>query len=63
MRTWQMEEGHLVCRWSELGEHTPYSSEWMQENSNAQGGYLEPVPDFANHSPFGGASWFDRYRG
>jgi hypothetical protein len=23
-----------------------------------QGAYLPPVPDFASHSPFGGASWF-----
>jgi hypothetical protein len=22
---------------------------------------LPPLPDFASHSPFGGASWFERY--
>jgi hypothetical protein len=32
---------------------------WMEETSDIQSGYLPPVPDFASHSPFGGAtSWF-----
>jgi hypothetical protein len=33
----------------------------MQEASDVQGSYLPPVPDFASHSPFGGATWFQRY--
>jgi hypothetical protein len=24
-----------------------------------EGAYLEPVPDFASHSPFGGPDWFE----
>jgi len=38
-----------------------YRPPWMQESSDAQGSYLPPVPDFASHSPFGGATWFERY--
>jgi hypothetical protein len=31
----------------------------MQEISEVQSGYLPPIPDFASHSPFSGAtSWF-----
>jgi hypothetical protein len=30
----------------------------MQQASEIQGSYLPPVPDFASHSPFGGATWF-----
>jgi len=59
--SWQTESGHLVCRWSEVGEHVPYDSQWMREASDIHGSYLPPVPDFASHSPFGGATWFLRY--
>jgi hypothetical protein len=58
---WQMEAGRLACRWSEVGQGLQYNPPWMQEVSNIQGSYLPPVPDFASHSPFGGATWFDRY--
>jgi hypothetical protein len=34
----------------------------MEETSNIQSGYLPPVPDFASHSPFGGADWFQPHR-
>jgi hypothetical protein len=33
----------------------------MQEAFDIQGSYLEPITDFASHSPFGGAHWFERY--
>ncbi len=56
--SWRMERGHLVCRWSEGGQSVRYNPHWMQETSDIQSGYLLPVPDFASHSPFGGASWF-----
>ena len=58
--TWQMEAGHLACSWSDIGQRSPYNPPWMQEVSNAQGSYLPPIPDFASHSPFGGAAWFER---
>lgn len=61
MRSWKMETGHPTCRWSEVGQRVPYNPRWMQDASNPQGSYLPPVPDFASHSPFGGATWFDRY--
>ena len=60
--SWQSDTGHLGCVWSELGQRTEYNPCWMQEASDAQGGYLPPVPDFASHSPFGGASWFEPYK-
>lgn len=61
--SWQVEAGHLECRWS-VGQYVQYNPSWMQEASNVQGSYLPPTPDFASHSPFGGArgaSWFLRY--
>jgi len=64
--SWQMDNGHRVCRWSEVGQsevgqHVQYIPPWMQETSDIQGSYLPPVPDFAAHSRFGGAPWFRRY--
>ena len=56
--SWQTETGHLACRWSEVGQRVPYNPGWIEETSDLQGGYLAPIPDFASHSPFGGASWF-----
>jgi hypothetical protein len=59
MRSWQTEKRHLTCRWSEVGQRVQCNPRWMQEASDIQSGYLSPVPDFASHSPFGGAtSWF-----
>ena len=55
---WQTETGHLACRWSEVGRRVHYNPRWMEEPSDIQSGYLPPVPDFASHSPFGGAFWF-----
>lgn len=57
--SWQAETGHFICHWSEVGQHVEYDPRWMREASDAQGGYLPPAPDFASHSPFGGASWFE----
>jgi hypothetical protein len=56
--SWQAEDGHLACRWSEVGQRVRYKPRWMQETSQIQSGYLPPLPDFASHSPFGGATWF-----
>jgi hypothetical protein len=53
--SWQMETGYLACRWSEIGQRVPYSPPWLQEASEMHGAYLPPLPDFASHSPFGGA--------
>jgi len=61
MTSWKMETGQLRCRWSEVGQRTPYNPRWMQEASDVQGSYLPLITDFASHSPFGGPSWFDRY--
>ena len=51
---WQLETGHLTCRWSEFGQPVRYNPGWMQESSEPQTGYLTPIPDFVNRSPFGG---------
>jgi hypothetical protein len=32
----------------------------MDEASDIQGSYLEPITDFASHSPFAGSRWFER---
>ena len=58
MRTWQTDTGHLACRWLDLGKRVRYTARWMQENPDVRGSYLPAVPNFANHSPFGGPSWF-----
>jgi len=58
--SWQAESGLLACCWSEVGQRVQYNPPWMEETSEIQsGGYLPPLPDFASHSPFGGASWFE----
>ena len=59
-RTWQLQGGHLLCVWSEVAQHVGYSARWMTEASDTDipSGYLPPVPDFASHSPFCGAFWF-----
>ncbi len=54
--SWQTETGHLACRWSDVGRRVQYNPPWMREPSES--GYVPPVPDFASHSPFGGADWF-----
>ncbi len=57
--SWQTETGDLACRWSEVGQRTQYEPAWMLDTSDIQCGYLEPIPDFPSHSPFGGPSWFE----
>jgi len=56
--SWQSETGHLALRWTEVGQRVQYSSSWMKECSEAQGGHIPPLPDFSERSPFGGVSWF-----
>ena len=53
---WQTATGHLACCWSEAGRRVQYNPPWMRETSESS--YAPPVPDFASHSPFGGADWF-----
>ena len=50
--SWEKKTGHLTCQWSELGQRSRYNEPWMK-TSHIQGGYLEPLPNFASHSPFG----------
>lgn len=64
--TWQVKDGRIACRWFGLTERVKYESPSMQTGSDNQSSYLPPMPDFANHSPFGGpySFWFlpKRYR-
>jgi hypothetical protein len=55
--SWQSQTGSLACRWSEVGQCAVYHPRWFQDASDTQGSYLPSVPDFASHSPFGGAYW------
>jgi len=60
--SWKIEMGHLVWRWSKVEQPASYTPQWIEEATDIHGSYLPPVPDFASHSPFGGPSWFDRWR-
>ena len=60
--SWGSEAGTLTCSWSDMGQHLRSDLAWMREVPTAQGSYLPPLPDFASHSPFGGASWFELHR-
>ena len=57
MTVWTFEGNRILCRWSEVGANIAYASRWM-EGTEMSGSFLPPVPDFASHSPFGGATWF-----
>jgi len=57
MTAWITNGNTLACRWSEVGKRAACASQWM-EPAPAGGSYLPPPPDFASHSPFGGATWF-----
>jgi len=58
--SWQMKDAHIERRWFGPMEFAKYEAPWMQTSAEAQGSYLAPMPDFANHSPFGGpySFWF-----
>ena len=55
---WQKEKGQLTCCWLEIGENSSYNPDWWQQAVEVSGSYLEPLTDFASHSPFAGAEWF-----
>ena len=60
--SWNSKTGALECRWDDLWPTNSRRSDENQlkapEDSKMQGSYLPPPPDFASHSPFGGATWF-----
>jgi hypothetical protein len=56
--SWETDTGHLARRWSEFGPLAQSTPEWMRSAGEMKAGYLQPIPDFASHSPFGGAYWF-----
>jgi len=58
--SWQIKDGQIACRWSDLTEGVKSNLSWMQASPDIQGSHLPPLPDFANHSPFGGpySFWF-----
>lgn len=60
--TWLTETGALECRWEGLcpadAQHSDERQVKTSEDRVMQGSYLPPLPNFACHSPFGGATWF-----
>jgi hypothetical protein len=54
---WSLDGNRIVSRWVDIGRTVEYASEWVNA-SETNGSYLAPLPDFASHSPFGGATWF-----
>ena len=59
MTGWESDGNSIVCRWVEVEQPSPFASQWIDEEMH--GSYLPPPPDFASHSPFGGATWFTPY--
>jgi hypothetical protein len=55
---WRTESGQLTCSWVEKGCPQQYNPEWMQ-GAGTSSSIPNPIPDFASHSPFGGAFWFE----
>src|SRR5215472_1571105 len=37
--SWQLENGHIICRWSNVGQYLPYNPPWMEEAGVIQGSY------------------------
>lgn len=56
MRAWVSDGGRFGCRWVEVGQRSACASQYLKDAMT--GSYLPPPPDFASHSPFGGATWF-----
>jgi hypothetical protein len=56
--SWQTETGHLRLHWDEAGCDADEISHVVVEELGAEGSHFEPTPEFAAHSPFGGATWF-----
>ena len=61
---WRREDGLLVCEWSDVGQHQPYDSPWMDEARNIDPkGVIPESLDWTRLSPFGGRRWYDPNRG
>ena len=56
--SWTTATGELARRWFEAEQNGSSISPAVPEEAEGKGCYLEPLPDFASHSPFGGATWF-----
>jgi len=56
---WHNRGGRLTCSWSEIAQRVQYRPDWPHENSEAYCGFLPKALDFASHSPFGSADWFE----
>ena len=56
--SWLEDTGTLTRRWFEIGRALSEPATLSAETPEMRSGYLPPPPDFASHSPFGGATWF-----
>ena len=55
---WNVNNDHLISRWSN-GESTPkYDSDWLKEFSAHEGRRRAFIVDITLLSPFGGARWY-----
>jgi len=53
---WSFHGNRIVSRWADISPAADHLD--MQEDApQISGSYLPPPPDFASHSPFGGATW------
>ena len=53
---WSFDENRSAMRWTDMTGKADQPSDANESEMN--GSYLAPLPDFASHSPFGGATWF-----
>lgn len=54
---WSIDGDKIVSHWADIGRAADFKPEWMNASDMA-GSHLAPLPDFASHSLFGGATWF-----
>ena len=60
--SWQKNEAALSLRWTTVGRPVDYASDWIQETTDAEGGPVPPLPNFASHSLLGSGEWFAPWR-
>lgn len=55
---WQSESGSIECRWA-LALESGGAPSWLKERSakETRRDYVPPLPNFAEHSPFGSGEW------
>jgi len=57
MNRWSFDGNRIVSHWTDIRCKADQVPERV-DAPEMSGSYLVPLPDFASHSPFGGATWF-----